>query len=190
MNLANDANHTYFKVAALLLPLLAAQAARLPDLAGPSAAQAQAPAPTPATKPVDFTLTPAQAAASTWLRDPASRQVSTSPMRRLQPPSPAPVTAPAPIALPAKTPTPAPAPPPADDTPRGLRVSSVMGRDSSFLISIDHKTYRLGDQVIPHWRITKVDAAQRVVVLTHDDGRTLDIPIGEEREAQPHGAPR
>ncbi|MBI1189887.1 MAG: hypothetical protein GC200_04295 [Tepidisphaera sp.] len=168
MNLSQGSSATYFKAAALLLPLLAAQAVRLAEFTGPAAARAQAPAPALAPAPPQAPLTQPQLAAIHWLSQPDHLHPTTSPLDRFRPAQP---TAPAP------TPTPPPPQPTSSDEPSGLHITSLMGRDRAYLIGIDHKTYRLGDEVAPKWRITDVDPDRRVIILTHDDGRTTEIPI-------------
>lgn len=161
MSAGGGTNSSRFWAAAILLPLVAAQLPRLAALSGPAPARAQ---PQAAETPVASSLPPiskTQGAALAWLNRPEHRSVGDSPMNRFRP-KPASDHAVVQVA-PVHDDTP--------DLPTELRVTSIMGRDEAYLIGIDHKTYHIGDEVVAHWRLTRVDSDRRVVVLASDDGK-------------------
>lgn len=165
-------------VATLLSPLIAVQGVRYlvigeasPVSAGAAVSGGQM---MPATvaetaKP----LTAAQTKAAQWL---ASRTVALnlrSPMDMPDPVAKSPM--PEPVVEVPETPTPAPAD---DDTPRHLVLTSILGgagETSRSLASINHKIYRVGDEVTAGWRVTSIDSKKRTVVIAHEDGRTLEL---------------
>lgn len=166
-------------IAAAFAPLIAVQAVRYLVLgdAAPASAGAAVHAgmlPPPAMPDGPKSLTPAQVKAAQWL---TSRPVALnlrSPMDKPDPvaAAPEPITATTPSIT---TPEPQPV---ADDTPRHLVLTGILGgggESSRSLVSISHRIYRVGEEVVPGWRIGSIDGKKRTVTLTQSDGRTFEL---------------
>lgn len=165
-------------VATLLSPLIAVQGVRYlvigeasPVSAGAAVSGGQMMPATAAeaAKP----LTAAQTKAAQWL---ASRTVALnlrSPMDMPDPVAPTPM--PEPVVKVPEAPTPAPKD---DDTPHHLVLTSILGgagESSRSLASINHRIYRVGDEVAPGWRLSAIDSKKREIVLSNSDGRSLTL---------------
>jgi hypothetical protein len=166
-------------VATLLAPVLAVQAVRATfgvsttpttASAAPIGPQPSAPA-TPAADP-EKALTPTQAKARGWLLSRTHTLQTRSPMDR---PDPAPIAEVAPKPADA-SPTPAPVIP-IDDMPVALSLSAMIGSNGSGqpLTLINHKVYRVGEAVTPHWRVASIDTKKRIVTLVGPDNRTIEL---------------
>ena len=166
-------------VATLLAPLLAVQSVRYLVIgdAHPFAAGAamQTTTMTPVAMPdAPKPPTSAQAKAAQWLNGRTVALNLHSPMDR---PDPVATPAPTPIAEPVAPIAPAPAPR-LDDTPRHLVLTGILGgagESARSLASINHRIYRVGEEVVTGWRVTSIDSKRRSVTLSHQDGRTLEM---------------
>ncbi len=166
-------------VAMLLAPVVAVQGVRTmfgvsatPSSAsaagiGPQPLLAGAPVPEP-----ERTLTPAQAAARTWLLSRSRTLQPRSPMDRPDPP----MVAPEPVS--AAEPTPAPKPAQAVETPlptMNLTAMIASSSDNQPMTMINHKAYRIGDAITPLWKVAGIDTKKRVVTLQGPDNRRVEL---------------
>lgn len=160
-------------IGALIAPTLAVQLVRLASDGGPAAAPAAVPggpessegqAPAAKTRP----LTTTQREAIAYLASHALPESIKSPMDSPDP-QPVATTQAEPVI---QTPATAPAETGGPEPVPALRVHAIVGTRSEALASINHRLHRVGDEVAPGWRITAIDPRDRVVRLTHSDGRT------------------
>lgn len=162
----------------LLTPVLAVQGVRLffdssaaPALAGasvtvpaPTAAPAPGPIPSAPAKP----LTEQQRAAMVFARGLAPTGDIRSPFDR---PDPAPVQAQAEP----QPQTPAPVPAPIPDAAPKMTISGMIADEAGGLVSINHKLYRVGDEIAKGWTLVRIDSKSRTVRIRHADGREIEL---------------
>jgi hypothetical protein len=164
-------------IATLLAPVVVVQGVRFAtstSAAAASAASIASPGPDAAAAsptPPEQALTPAQRNAIAWLGSRSDSARFRSPMDRpdLRPEPPTSDVAPAP-----SIPTIPTIDKPTDDAPRGLTVTGMIagGPGATSLCAINHRIQRIGDEVYPAWRISRIDGRNRVIVLAGPDGRT------------------
>lgn len=175
LNLDSRSRSKLVWIATLLSPVVAVQGVRFITGASPSAASAAVSAAAPDMPALPAgdaakALTPAQANALRWLQSRSGAAARRSPMDR--PDQPAEVeTPPQPRPAPAIIPD---APKPTDEAPRDLVLNGMIagGPGGFSLCTINHRIRRVGEEVWPAWRITRIDGRQRIVVLSGPDGRT------------------
>lgn len=173
----------------LLMPVIAVQGARFvlgPD-ASPAATLAAVPTPVPNVPGIPSSLvpapikafTPAQQRAADWLASRASPASLRSPMDHSEPAAAPPVAT--------RAPEP-PRPPQGDDAPTPnagegsepaaraaaaprLTLTGLLVNGKSRLASINHRIFRVGDTVLPGWRLAAIDSKARSVTLLGPDGQ-------------------
>jgi hypothetical protein len=198
----------------LLMPLIAVQAARflLGPQAGPGAAAAAVSptAPPPgvpqALVPAPLlSLTPRQNAVVEWLASAPAYAALRSPMDRPEaapPPAPRPApgagnpytraaSQPAPTDTPeASRPPSQPEPPAPEATASALSrlvLTGLLVNGRTRLAALNHRIYRVGDEVYPGWRVARIDSRTRAVTLVGPDGtaHTVATPPPELRQPPP-----
>ena len=91
-------------------------------------------------------------------------------------PTPVEVAAPTPSpnVPPSTTPQPAPV---VDGQPTGLALTGMIagGKEGQSLASINHRVYRVGDAVVPSWRVAAIDTRKRIVTLAGPDGQKMTL---------------
>lgn len=180
INLDSRTKSKLLWVATALAPVLVVQGVRTVfGTSGEPASASAAPtsaAGAPAVIEAERALTPPQKAAQAWLDSRTGDSVMRSPMDRPE----APVVEQG-AAAPRTTPKAAPSGPVSpvitNASPEQLVVGGMLvgGNVENGLASINHRVYRLGDLVTPHWRITGIDTRKRVVTLEGPDGRTVGL---------------
>lgn len=166
-------------VAMLLAPVVAVQGVRtmFGVSATPSSASAAGigsqPLPVGAAAPEpERALTPAQAAARTWLLSRSRTLQPRSPMDRPDPP----VVAPEPVAAAEPTPVPQPSRPMEVPLPTmNLTAMIASSSDNQPMTMINHRAYRIGDSVTPLWKVFAIDTKRRVVTLQGPDDRRVEL---------------
>lgn len=169
--------HTRRKViglAVMLAPVAAVQFVRMidgPGLTGAPAATPPKEEPSPALTLMQpqRVLTPAQQQAMAYLRGLAAPSELRSPMDA---PPPAP-TAVAPEA--AQVPTRSEPEPIPTDPLAGVTVTAILGSGDGAVAMIAHRLRRVGDEVVPGWRVKEIDGRRRRVVLVGDGGDTAEL---------------
>lgn len=171
----------------LLTPVIAVQGARFVfgSQAAPASAAA-APMPVPGAPGVPAALvpppirafTPSQQRAADWLAARVSPESLRSPMDHAPPlsafnadrPPTTPIT---PTQL-AETPvaaTPEVADRPKPDLPK-LTLTGLLVNGKTRVAALNHRIFRVGDTVVPGWRVARIDSKTRSVMLTGPDGKT------------------
>lgn len=166
----------------LVAPLAAVQAVRLLEGGGPAAAPAATvestgvgsdPAANPALAalPPAAPLTPAQRQALEFLQVYKLPERLRSPMDSPKPAPPATVAPEVHVPLPSTGPD-----------PSRLVVTAIVGIDGGAVAVIGNKPVRVGDEVLPGWRLRSIDARGRTVLLGNDEGETVMLaPPGPSR---------
>lgn len=135
------------------------------------------PLPAANAKPLDE----AQRKALAWIVTQPSTLPLRSPMDR---PDPAPIILPQEVT--STQPEPAPTPAAEKPTPTfkltGMIATVALDHTEKALASINHRIYRVGDEVISGWTVTLIDSRQRIVTLVGPDGRSVTL-------TQPQPAP-
>jgi hypothetical protein len=123
-------------------------------------------------------LTPAQTKALAWIHSHQQVLNERSPMDR-----PDVVSAQIP-SLPSDTfketaPSPTPAPPVQGGNPLGISITGIISGASSEqnIVSINHKFYRIGDEIAPGWRVVEIDARERTATLRGPEGQTIELAL-------------
>ncbi len=167
-------DHTTRKIVwfcAVMAPLATVQVARLfggPGPAGASASLAHVSTLKPELAlPADVApaLSPAQQRARDFIQNYQLPADLPSPMDR---PDPVPAT-PAPLVEAAPEPVAPPAAAAADPL-AGITISAIIGRDEAVVAMINHKLRRIGDLVVPGWRVDSIDPRTRQVTIVNDQG--------------------
>lgn len=182
LNLDSRSKSKMLWIGTLLVPAIAVQVVRfmLGD-SGPSAASAATPDPAAVAPVVAATpeqakpLSPAQAKAVAWLRSRPQTLGLRSPMDFADDMPPA---------EPEEEPTPALAISPTAATPIPTRVPGALaitaimsGGVDGAVVSINHKLYRIGDEIVPNWRILAIDARERTVTVQGPEGQSLLLSL-------------
>jgi hypothetical protein len=179
LNLDSRARRKLAFLGVLLTPVLAVQGVRVFFVSSAGPASASAATAQPSTTPALIAPTPAapvpvkepstpQKAAMTYLESLVLAPDLRSPFDRPDPVST--LT----IAPAAETPAPTPAAPTAEPVPR-MTVSGIIASAGSGIVSINHHLYRVGDEIAKGWTVTRIDAKQRMVRITHADGRQIEL---------------
>jgi hypothetical protein len=179
LNLDSRARRKLTFLGVLLTPVIAVQGVRVffASSAGPASASAATAQPGATPAPVA-----PSALASAPFRDPTAPQKAAtayleslvlapdlrSPFDR---PDPAPTMQITPSAV---QPAPAPEAPAAEPVPR-MAISGIIASAGSGIVSINHRLYRVGDEIAKGWTVTRIDAKQRLVRITHADGRQIEL---------------
>lgn len=160
---------------AVVGPLLLVLAVRA-IMGGPAASPASiiAPAnalPTVGSAPVT-SLTPQERLAQEWSLAHRAVPPGVSPMARTAPPTPEAAPPQIPIQTPAPI-LPVPEKSPLDD----LKLTTIMGHNESGFVAAMGKVYRFGDELVPNWKITSIDARTRIVEVTDAKGNVRSLSI-------------
>lgn len=169
----------------LLTPVIAVQGARF--IFGPQAAPASASAaPVPGVPGVPAALvpppirafTPSQQRAADWLVSRVSPASLRSPMDHPPPLSafnadrpPTTATSPTQLTEAPVAPTPEAADRPTPDLPK-LTLTGLLVNGKTRVAALNHRIFRVGDTVVPGWRVARIDSKTRSVMLAGPDGKT------------------
>jgi hypothetical protein len=159
------------RLAVLIAPIAIVQGARLFDASGPAAAPAATVSPDPLPAPEAAKLPPlteSQRRALVYLSGYSPKTNLGSPMDRPDP-EPAAAPAPAPTII-----TEAPKVPERDPL-EGVSLTAIIGRDEAAVALIRHQVRRVGDEVVPGWRIQSIDPRHRRVVVVDRAGTTREL---------------
>ncbi|MBY0263254.1 MAG: hypothetical protein K2Q20_12980 [Phycisphaerales bacterium] len=166
----------------LLTPVIAVQGARFifgPQAAPASAAAAQVPSapgvPPTLVPPPIRPFTPSQQRAADWLAARVSPESLRSPMDHAPPLAAAiadrPLSAPGPQVQTPVAPTPETADRPKPDLPK-LTLTGLLVNGKTRVAALNHRIFRVGDTVVPGWRVARIDSKTRSVMLAGPDGKT------------------
>jgi hypothetical protein len=180
LNLDSRSKHKLLWIATLLVPAITVQAVRLAIGGGPAAASAATslpaapptPAPSALIPEAAKPLSPSQAKALDWLHNRKQTLGVRSPMDR-----PDSITEPAPTQAP--TPMAAAPTPSAPRTPGTMSITALMtaGTVDTSIVSINHKLFRVGDEIVPLWRILAIDSRARTVTIAGPDGQSITLSL-------------
>ena len=164
-------------IAVLLSPALVVQATRLLSNSTIATASAlPASTPPPAATRGAHPLTQQQVAAADWLLTHFGKELMQTPMERPEP-NLHPTTA-----VNTQTTLTPPSPENIDLEPKHLKLTAMVGEGSSALAVLNHRLRRIGDDVAPGWKLTKVNSRLRSITITAEDGRTIELaqPMSNE----------
>ncbi|HVU63954.1 MAG TPA: hypothetical protein VHC70_08250 [Phycisphaerales bacterium] len=179
LNLDSRSKSKLLWIGTLLTPAIAVQIVRFMIGGGPAdASAATTPAPLPITAAAPENARPlstAQAKAVGWL---LSRKQTLG----LRSPMDYPDALPEPSAEP--PPQERPAPPVATASgpsraPGSLTITALMsgGSPDDSIVSINHKLYHVGDEIVPHWKILGIDVPSRTVTISGPEGQSIELSL-------------
>ncbi len=167
MTIANIDRSRFFPLAGIAAPVTAVMIARVMLSAGPSVAPAAGLEPYDQLPPA----VPTNASAPSEAQEAVIRFLATLPSDgELRSPMAKPI-------LPERVEHPPHEPPVAEreDPCEMLVLNSIVSKGNRALASIGNKIYRIGEEPLPGWIITRIDASGRVVVLRHSDGTEAQL---------------
>jgi len=104
-----------------------------------------------------------------WTRDHQTVERGSTPMDHAEPPPTAPVLVPV-------TET-TEAPKPEADPLAGLVVTTIMGHDETGFVSAMGKVFRFGEEIVPGWKISAIDARLRHIDVSCSTGETRRVSL-------------